>query len=90
MQRVPTGVIRKIIVGPNPKDDGLSYQLGNFGKHLIITNILEDVNHFYLFGRIRYLIYVKEGIKAESKLWKALENVPVTIEYDLSGSEVIV
>lgn len=90
MERTPVGIIRKIVVGSNPKNEGMSYQVNYPIGSLFVTEIIEDVNHFHLFGRIRFLIYVKKPNEDYSILWKALEGVPVTIEYDISKSENLV
>jgi len=90
MERTPVGIIRKLIVGSNPTNEGMSYQVGFPMGKLFITEIIEDVNHFHIFGRIRFLIYIKKAGESESVLWKALEGVPVTIEYDLSKTEKLV
>lgn len=90
MERTPVGIIRKIIVGSNPKSEGMSYQVGSPMGSLFVTEIIEDVNHFHIFGRIRFLIYVKKPHEDRSVLWKALEGVPLTIEYDISKNEILV
>jgi hypothetical protein len=90
MQRTPVGIIRKVIVGDNPKSEGMSYQVGHPMGNLFVTEILEDVNHFHIFGRIRFLIYVRKPNESASILWKALEGVPLTIEYDISKNEILV
>lgn len=91
MQRTPTGVIRKIVVGHNPKDEGMAFQVGGRFGNKIVTDIVEDINHFYIFGRVRFLVYVEvENEKGGAILWKGLEGVPVTIEYDLSKRDLIV
>ena len=90
MERTPTGVIRKIVVGHNPKDEGMAFVVGNRLGDKIITDIVEDINQFHIFGKVRFLIYVKINGKGEPLLWKGLDGVPVTIEYDLSNLDVIV
>lgn len=90
MGRTPAGVIRKIVIGTNPKDEGLAFSVDQRFGNKTVTNILEDVNDFFIYGLKSYLIYVKvEGVAGNS-LWKKFERVPVTIEYDLSQSTVIV
>lgn len=90
MEATPSGVIRKIIVGTNPKDDGLVFSVDQTFGNNTITNIIEDVNDFFIFGSKSYLVYVKIKDKPGSVLWKKFERVPVTIEYDLSNSVVLV
>lgn len=90
MEITPAGIIRKLVVGHNPKDEGLAFVVGNrIGKNLI-TDIVEDINQFHIFGKVRFLIYVQVNGEGEKVLWKGLDGVPVTIEYDLNQSVVIV
>lgn len=88
MNRTPSGIIRKIVIGHNPKDEGLAFFVGQRFGEKIITDIVEDINQFHIFGRVRFLVYARtaEG----TNLWKAFDGVPVTIEYDLVRSEAIV
>jgi|Laugresbdmm110dd_1035094.scaffolds.fasta_scaffold25041_3 hypothetical protein len=90
MERTPAGIIRKIVVGHNPKDEGMAFVVGNKFGDKLITDIVEDINQFHIFGKVRFLIYVKINGRGEHMLWKSLDGVPVTIEYDLSQSEAIV
>ena len=85
MDKIPTGVIRKIVLGTNPKD-GLSFVVGNdrakdSGEK--ISLILEDENNYHRFGVVRYWIYYKDK-KGTEILWKSFTSVPVTIEYDIN------
>ncbi len=89
MERTPVGVIRKIVVGHNPKDEGMAFTINRPLGDKIVTSIVEDINHFHIFGRVRFLIYVKTIANGE-QLWKALEGVPVTIEYDLNVADITV
>lgn len=70
-------IIRKIVVGPNPKD-GLFYIKDNkaFGDTLIIREIIESEPNVFD-------IYVeKEGGVI---LWKSFRDVPVSVDYDVDG-----
>ena len=78
---IPSGVIRRIIIGVNPKD-GMSFSVHQAMGQLMICDIIKDKNYFYKFGKIRFLIYVVKGVSAEKLLWKEFIDMPVTIEYD--------
>ena len=80
------GIIRRIIVGVNPKD-GMSFTHGQAMGALTISNIIKDKNYFYKFGKMRFLIYVTKERYTEESLWKEVIDMPVTIEYD-SKSDV--
>lgn len=81
MQRTPSGKIRKLVCGENPRDFAMAFQVGSpFKNGDVITEIVEDVNHFFIFGKIRFLIYLLQS-KKDPFLWKAVEGVPVVIEY---------
>jgi len=90
MDRTPTGVIRKIVIGLNPKDEGLAFSVGQRFGDKTITDIVEDLNQFHLFGCARFLIYAKISGESVTVLWKAFERVPVTLEYDLYSKETLV
>lgn len=76
-----SGVIRRIIIGMNPKD-GMSFSTGQGMGQLVITDIIKDKNYFYKFGKIRFLIYVTKGAAVEKILWKEFIDMPTMIEYD--------
>ena len=62
-------IIRKIIIGPNPKDES------------VIDSIVQDERCFVKYGIRRYLVYIynkEEG----TMLWKTVDNMPVLIEHD--------
>lgn len=86
MDKIPTGVIRKIVLGTNPKD-GLSFSIGQeiqkVGSGNKISLILEDENNYHRFGVVRYWIFFKTE-KGEEVLWKSFSGVSVTIEYDIN------
>ena len=83
--RITTGPIRRIIVGDIK--DGMSFRVGQpfraGDKKIEITEIVRDENNFFLFGSIRYLIYAKDE-EGTHKIWKYIENQPVTVEPDFS------
>jgi hypothetical protein len=73
--------IRKIISGRDPKN-GFAFVVGQavYGGGTIHA-IAVDGRAEQLYGRSRYLIYVEneDGVI----LWKAIENMPVIVEYDI-------
>lgn len=76
------GLIRKIVIGQNPKD-GMAYYVGMKLKNGSAVNaIVFDEEHMYKYGFKRYLIYVKDedGIS----LWKAIDNMSCSVEFDLN------
>lgn len=74
-------MIRKIIIGLNPKD-AMAYVIGMRAGTGEIDSIIRDEHALYKHGRTIYRIYIKtdEGIME----WKAIENMPVMLEYDLN------
>lgn len=93
MSNRPTGIIRKIILGQNPLN-GLAFTVAkNPGAGLTpmsnVSQIIEDSDHYYTFGVIRYYIYFmnEKGIEI---LWKSFTNVSVTIEYDTEAENNLV
>ena len=68
--------IRKIISGRDPKN-GFAFVVGQavYGGGTIHA-IASDGRSEQLYGRARYLIYVE----------KAIENMPVIVEYDIDLS----
>ena len=73
--------IRILICGQDPKN-GFAFVVGQkvYGGGEIHA-IAVDGRAEQLYGRSRYLIYVEneEGII----LWKAVDGLPVTVEYDI-------
>jgi len=73
--------IRKLISGRDPKN-GFAFVVGQtvYGGGTIHA-IAKDGRAEQLYGRARYLIYVEneDGII----LWKAVESMPVIVEYDI-------
>jgi len=76
-----SGVIRKIVIGLNPKD-GMAYYVGMRAGDRKVNAIVQDDEHMYRYGKSRHLIYLEgdEGIS----LWKSVEGMPCLIEYDLN------
>jgi hypothetical protein len=72
-------IIRKIIVGINPKD-AMAYYVGMRAGDGKITAILLDEKYMYQYSRSRYLIYIENS--EGTILWKGIENMPCVVEYD--------
>jgi hypothetical protein len=75
------GLIRKIVVGKDPKN-GMAYYLGMRAGSGEVSAIVEDDRYLHKFAKQRYLIYVHndEG----QMLWKAIDEMPCVIEFDLN------
>jgi hypothetical protein len=76
-----TGLIRKIIIGQSPKD-ALAYFVGMKAGSGKVSDIVLDEQYLEDFGKTRYLVYLsnEEG----TSLWKAIEEMPCLIEFDLN------
>ena len=74
-------MIRKIIIGTNPKD-AIAYVVGMRAGLGEIDSIVRDEHTLYKYGRTIYRIYIKteEGLME----WKSIENMPIMLEYDLN------
>jgi len=74
-------MIRKIIVGVNPKDAMAYYTGMSIGK-MTIDNIVVDEKYLIKHNIRRYLIYLTsdDGVM----LWKVIEGLPVIVEYNLN------
>jgi len=72
-------MIRKIIIGTNPKD-AMSYYIGMTVNGSTIVQIELDERHLALRNATAYMVYIKndEGVMP----WKRIEGMPVLIEYD--------
>lgn len=75
------GLIRKIVVGKDPKN-GMAYYIGMRAGSGEVSAIVEDERHLYKFAKQRYLIYVENG--EGQMLWKAIDEMPCVIEFDLN------
>lgn len=75
------GLIRKIVIGQDPKN-GMAYFLGMKAGKGEVSAILFDDEHLHRYGKKRYLVYVEndEG----TLLWKAVDDMPCTLEFDLN------
>jgi malate/lactate dehydrogenase len=72
-------IIRKIIVGTNPKD-AMAYFLGMRAGDGKISAILLDDKYMHQFSRSRFLIYIENS--EGTILWKSIESMPCVVEYD--------
>ena len=72
-------IIRKIVVGPNPKD-AMAYVVGMRAGHGSVSAIMEDERSLYKYNVRRYELYIED--EDSTILWKTIENQPVLIEYD--------
>ena len=64
------GLIRKIVVGKDPKNGGE------------VSAIVEDDRHLHKFGKQRYLIYIEN--EDGTMLWKSIDEMSCVLEYDLN------
>jgi hypothetical protein len=73
-------LIRKIIIGQNPKD-AMAYYVGQSAGESVIDSIILDERCFVKYGIRRYLVYIynkEQGVM----LWKTVDDMPVLIEHD--------
>jgi|TARA_R100000988_G_C3928874_1_gene130427 hypothetical protein len=76
------GIIRKIIIGRDPKD-AMAYYIGMKAGGNIVSTIVLDEKHLHVHGKSRYLIYVEDEDKIQT-LWKAIVDIPCMLEFDLN------
>lgn len=72
-------IIRKIVVGPNPKD-AMAYYVGMKAGKGQVSAIIEDERAMYKHNIRRYNVFIEDD--DSSYIWKTVENQPVLIEYD--------
>ncbi len=72
-------VIRKIVVGPNPKD-AMAYFVGMRAGQSRVSLIEEDDSALFSHNIRKYNIYIEDD--DASYLWKSIENLSVVVEYD--------
>jgi|TARA_R110000751_G_C13620897_1_gene464577 hypothetical protein len=75
------GLIRKIIVGKDPKN-GMAYYTGMRAGDGKVSAILEDERTLIKFGKKRYLVYIEN--EEGTVLWKAIDEMPCMLEFDLN------
>ena len=75
------GVIRKIVVGENPKD-AMVYMVDSRAGKGRISSIIEDDHYLHKYGIDRFKVYIEtdEG----NELWKVVTNRNITQEFDLN------
>jgi len=75
------GLIRKIVVGRDPKD-GMAYFIGMRAGDGKVSAILMDEEFLFRHGKVRYLVYIRNN--EGNNLWKSIHEMPCVIEYDLN------
>tara|TARA_Y100000593_G_C4211670_1_gene287144 strand:+ start:560 stop:796 length:237 start_codon:yes stop_codon:yes gene_type:complete len=74
------GLIRKIVVGKNPKD-GMAYYVGMKAGRGEVSAIVQDEKHLFKYGKNRYLVYIQTD--DSQVLWKSIDEMPCMLEFDL-------
>jgi hypothetical protein len=74
-------MIRKIIIGRDPKD-AMAYYVGMRAGSGKVVAITEDEAHLHHHSKKRYLIYIENG--EGTMLWKSIDDMPCILEYDLN------
>jgi len=73
-------LIRKIIVGQNPKD-AMAYFTGMVVGRSKVSDIIMDEEHMFRHGKKRYLIYINDPSEG-TMLWKSIDDMPCVVEFD--------
>ena len=73
------GVIRKIVIGKDPKD-AMAYYLGMRAGRGEGSAIIHDEKHLHRYGKNRYLIYLLDD--DSQTLWKSIDDMPCMLEFD--------
>lgn len=76
-----TGLIRKIVIGRDPKD-AMAYYIGMRAGGGRVVSIQLDDRHLNNYGKTRYLIYIEDS--EGTQLWKAIDDMPCILEFDLN------
>ena len=74
------GLIRKIIIGEDPKN-AMAYYVGMRAGRGEVSTIVLDEKHLYKYGKQRYLVYMQNDDDSQV-LWKSVDSMPCIIEYD--------
>ena len=74
------GLIRKIVVGTDPKD-AMAYYVGMRAGAGRVSTIVQDERHLAKYGRNRYLVYMEDEDSIQT-LWKAIDDMPCMLEFD--------
>jgi len=72
-------VIRKIVVGKDPKN-GMAYYVGMKAGTGEVCAILEDERHLHKYGKSRFLVYLDTD--DTQVLWKSIDEMPCMLEFD--------
>ena len=75
------GVIRKIIIGRDPKD-AMAYYVGMRAGSGEVSAIVLDDEHLHRYSKKRYLVYIQNN--EGQMLWKSVDNMPCILEFDLN------
>ena len=75
------GLIRKIVIGKDPKN-GMAYYTGMNAGGGKVTAIIQDEAYLYKYGKTRYLVYIEDA--EGTQLWKAVDAMPCILEFDLN------
>jgi len=73
------GVIRKIVIGKDPKD-AMAYYIGMRAGRGEVSAIVCDERHLHKYGKMRYLIYLQDS--DSQTLWKSIDDMPCMLEFD--------
>ena len=74
------GLVRKIIIGEDPKN-AMAYYVGMRAGRGEVSTIVLDEKHLYKYGKQRYLVYMQNEDDSQV-LWKSVDSMPCIIEYD--------
>ena len=75
------GLIRKIVIGKEPKN-GMAYYVGMPAGKGKVAAIIEDDAHLHKYAKKRYLVYIEN--EEGTVLWKAVDDMPSMLEFDLN------
>ena len=73
------GIIRKIIIGKDPKD-AMAYYVGMRAGDGNVSAIVVDDEHLHRYNKKRYLVYLQQ--QDSQVLWKSVDEMPCIVEYD--------
>lgn len=75
------GLIRKIVIGRDPKD-AMAYYVGMRAGAGSVSAIVLDDEHLFRYNKKRYLVYLQTD--DGQVLWKSVDEMPCIVEYDLN------
>ena len=75
------GLIRKIVIGRDPKD-AMAYYVGMKAGAGSVSAIVLDDEHLFRYNKKRYLVYLQTD--DGQVLWKSVDEMPCIVEYDLN------